>query len=62
MSIKELDMIKFSFTFFLFALGVFAQENKIDSNVRKQIENYNSSFAADFTGRNKEALLKAYTE
>ncbi|KRD57971.1 hypothetical protein ASE40_16635 [Flavobacterium sp. Root935] len=55
-------MIKFSFTFFLFALGVFAQENKIDSNVRKQIESYNSSFAADFTGGNKEALLKAYTE
>lgn len=55
-------MIKFSFTFFLFALGVIAQENKIDPNIRKQIEEYNSSFAAAFTNGSHNALLKAYTE
>lgn len=55
-------MIKFSFTFFLFALGVIAQENKIDPNIRKQIEDYNSSFAATFTNGSHKALLKACTE
>ncbi|PBJ16023.1 DUF4440 domain-containing protein [Flavobacterium sp. ACN6] len=55
-------MIKFSFTFFLFACGVFAQENKINATIQKQIELYNSSFATALIGGNADALAKAYTD
>lgn len=55
-------MIKFNFLFFLCAFGLFAQESKTDSNIRKQIEEYNSSFASAFTDGNTDDLLENYTD
>ncbi|MCV2485257.1 hypothetical protein OD917_10000 [Flavobacterium sp. SH_e] len=55
-------MIKFSFTFFFLAFGLFAQENKIDFGIRKQIEAYNTAFATAFLKGNQNALIKAYTD
>ncbi|KAF2326450.1 YybH family protein [Flavobacterium ginsenosidimutans] len=55
-------MIKFSFTFFFLAFGLFAQENKIDPEIRKQIEAHNTAFETAFTKGNQSALIKAYTD
>ncbi len=54
-------MIKFSFAFFLIACGVFAQQ-KTDSQIRKQIEDYNVAFATALVANNKDAVLKPYTD
>ncbi|MHC0445507.1 DUF4440 domain-containing protein [Flavobacterium sp. 3-218] len=55
-------MTKLILAFLFLAIGVFGQENKTDLGIRKQIEEYNTSFATAFTQENKNALLKAYTE
>lgn len=55
-------MIKFSAIFFLFAFGVFAQESKKDSVIRKQLQDYNVAFASAFTTGDKNTLLKSYTD
>lgn len=54
-------MIKFNFIFFLLTFSLFAQENKTDSTIRKQIEEYNSSFATAFTDGNINDLTEVYT-
>jgi ketosteroid isomerase-like protein len=55
-------MNRFSFIFFLFAFVGFAQENKIDSIIRKQIDNYNTSFTEACIKGNRDDLVKAYTD
>lgn len=54
--------MKLSFTFFLLAISVFAQESRINANLRKQIEDYNVSFATSFSKGKTDDLLKAYTD
>ncbi len=54
--------MKLSFTFFLLAIGVFAQESRINANLRKQIEEYNTSFASSFINGKTEDLIKSYTD
>jgi len=55
-------MIKFSLAFLFLAISVFAQENKTDSAIRKQIEDYNADFAAALFENNKNLILKPYTD
>lgn len=55
-------MNRLSFIFFLFAVGSFAQENSTNSGIKKQIEDYNASFAIAFTKGNEDDLVKAYTD
>jgi len=55
-------MIKLSLAFLFLTIHVFAQENKTDSSIRKQIEDYNAAFATAFVDNNKEVLLKSYTD
>ncbi|MEN2488199.1 nuclear transport factor 2 family protein [Flavobacterium sp. B11] len=55
-------MNRLSFIFFLFAFSAFAQGNKIDSVIKKQIEEYNSSFASAFIKGSRGDLVKAYTD
>lgn len=55
-------MIKFSFTFFFLAFGLFAQENKTDFQIKKQIEAYNNAFAKAFIEGNQSALINSYTD
>lgn len=55
-------MNRLSFIFFLFASVGFAQENSTNSSIKKQIEDYNVSFAIAFTKGNQDDLLKAYTD
>lgn len=55
-------MNRLSFIFFLFAFGGFAQENSTNSSIKKQIEDYNGSFAIAFAKGNQDDLVKAYTD
>ncbi len=55
-------MIKFSLAFLFLTISVFAQENKTDSAIRKQIEDYNADFAAALFENNKDLILKSYTD
>ncbi|KAF2338475.1 YybH family protein [Flavobacterium tistrianum] len=55
-------MNRFSFIFFLFAFAGFAQGSKSDSIIKKQIEEYNISFATAFVKGNQSNLVKAYSD
>jgi len=55
-------MIKLNLIFLFLTIGVFAQENKTDSSIRKQIEDYNANFAVALVENNKNTVLKSYTE
>ncbi|WP_343585891.1 DUF4440 domain-containing protein [Flavobacterium sp.] len=55
-------MIKLSLAFLFFVVSVFSQENKTDSDVRKQIEDYNVVFATALFENNKDMMLKFYTD
>ncbi|MNX00657.1 hypothetical protein D3C86_301700 [compost metagenome] len=55
-------MNRLSFIFFLFAFGGFAQENRIDSVIKKQIEDYNTSFSNALVKGSQGDLIKAYTD
>ncbi|RYJ39022.1 hypothetical protein NU08_1860 [Flavobacterium anhuiense] len=55
-------MIKLSLAFLLFAFAGFAQGSKSDSVIKKQIEEYNTSFANVFIKGNQGDLAKAYTD
>lgn len=55
-------MIKLSLAFLFLTIGVFAQENKADSTIKKQIEEYNASFATAFINGKQEDLVKSYTD
>ncbi|WET03108.1 hypothetical protein [Flavobacterium sp. YJ01] len=55
-------MRKFSLLFLLTTAIAFAQENKINNNIRKWLEDYNSSFASALIKNDKDILLKSYTD
>ncbi|MBB4802746.1 ketosteroid isomerase-like protein [Flavobacterium nitrogenifigens] len=55
-------MRKFSLAFLFFTVSIFAQENKIDLDIQKQIEDYNSAFATAFVENNKDFILKRYND
>jgi ketosteroid isomerase-like protein len=55
-------MIKFILAFLFFTAGVFAQENKIDDSIRKQLEDYNTTFGTALVENNKDVVLKSYTD
>ncbi|KAF2082294.1 Cif family virulence factor [Flavobacterium sharifuzzamanii] len=55
-------MNKFNFIFFLFAFASFAQGSKIDSVIKKQIEDYNTSFSNALVKGSQGDLVKAYTD
>lgn len=55
-------MIKLSLALLLFAFASFAQGSKSDSVFKKQIEEYNTSFANAFIKGNQGDLVKAYTD
>ncbi|MBO9585020.1 MAG: hypothetical protein J7574_12740 [Flavobacterium sp.] len=55
-------MIKFALTFLFLTISVLAQQHKTDSQLKKQIEDYNAAFATALVGNNKEAVLKLYTD
>lgn len=55
-------MIKFILAFLFFTAAVFAQENKMDTSIRKQLEDYNTTFGTALVENNKDAVLKSYTD
>lgn len=55
-------MIKFSFAVLLFTAGVFAQENKIDADIRRQLEDYNAFFSKALIENKQNIILKSYTD
>lgn len=54
-------MIKLRFIFILLSFAVSAQKKVSDINIRKQLEDYNSSFASAFIKGDNNGLLKSYT-
>ncbi|MBZ4035528.1 hypothetical protein K6T82_12175 [Flavobacterium sp. 17A] len=53
--------MKFSLDFLLLTASVFAQEIKMDSNIQKQLENYNTVFVKALVENNKDVILQSYT-
>ncbi|MDQ6531423.1 nuclear transport factor 2 family protein [Flavobacterium sp. LHD-85] len=55
-------MNRFNFIFFLLASVTFAQGSKTDSVIKKQIEEYNTSFSNALVKGSQGDLVKAYTD